>query len=220
MVSLRELRYHMRVSRFDATIVAVTAIAALAISIEFCVLVGVLMSFLLVVPRTGQMLLTEFAVAPDGAVHERLPEDEVCGRILIFGLEGEMYFGSGTSLDQHLDAIESRLRPETQVVVLRLKRARHPDAVGLSLLERSVDRIRARGVHVLMCGVRHDLFATMKRCGLVAKVGEPNVFLEQPVRQTSTLLAIRQAYDLVTDPCPTCPRREPATRARDMYYVP
>jgi hypothetical protein len=45
------------------------------------------------------------------------------------------------------------------------------------------------------------------------------VFLEQPVRQTSTLLAVRHAYEeLVTDPCPTCPRRDASVRERDLYY--
>jgi SulP family sulfate permease len=220
MVRLRELRYHLRVSRFDAVIVAVTAISAVAISIEFCVLIGVFMSFLLVVPRIGEMLLTEFVVSPEGAIHERLPEDEVCGRILIFGLEGEMYFGSAQSLERHLDRIEARLQPETQVMVFRLKRARKPDAVGMLLLERCIDRLRARGVHVLVCGVRKDFYECMKRCGLAATLGEASVFLERPVRQTSTLLAIGHAYELVTDPCPTCPRREAGVRERGMHYVP
>ena len=60
MVRPNEVRYHIRTSRFDAAIVLVTAVAAFAISIEFCVLIGVFMSFMLAVPRTGQMLLTEF----------------------------------------------------------------------------------------------------------------------------------------------------------------
>lgn len=220
MVNLREIRYHMRVSQFDAAIVVVTAVAAVAISVEFCVLVGVVMSFFLAVPRTGRMLLTEFVVGGDGGIHERLPEDEVCGRILIFGLEGEMYFGSALSLEQHLDEIESRVQPETQVVVFRMKRARNPDAVGMALIEGCTDRLRARGVHVLMCGVRHSFLDGMKRSGLDTKLGAANIFLEQPVRQTSTLLAIRHAYELVTDPCPTCPRRDAAVREAALYYVP
>src|SRR5262249_44959279 len=162
---------HMRASRFDATIVAVTAISAVAISIEFCVLIGVMMSFLLAVPRTGQMLLTEFTVAHDGAVHERLPEDPACGRILIFGLEGEMYFGSSLSLERHLEEIESRVNPETQVVVLRMKRARNPDAVGIALLDGFVKRLQEARVHVLLCGVRHAFAECMARCGLTETLG-------------------------------------------------
>jgi len=111
------------------------------------------------------------------------------------------------SLEQHLDTIESRVQRETEVVVLRMKRARSPDAVGMSLVENAVDHLRARGVHVVLCGVRPGMFAAMEKSGLVAKLGADQVFLEQPVRQTSTLLAVRHAYELVQNPCPTCPRR-------------
>ena len=218
MVSLHDLRYHVRTSRFDATIVAVTAISAVAISIEFCVLIGVFMSFLLAVPRTGNMLLTEFVVGPERTVYERQRDDPACTRMLIFGLEGEMYFGSGSSLESHFDTIEERVGPETQALVLRLKRARNPDAVGMALLERAVDRLRAKGVLVVLCGIRPGMLACLTNCGLAEKLGEGNLFLEQPVRQTSTVLAIRHAYEHVTDLCPTCPRRVGPPLARAMYY--
>jgi SulP family sulfate permease len=218
MVNLRDLRYHVRTSRFDAAIVAVTAIAAFAISIEFCVLIGVFMSFLLAVPRTGNMQLTEFVVTEDRTIAERQRGDTACTRMLIFGLEGEMFFGSGVSLERHLDTVDERVTPETQAVVLRLKRARNPDAVGMALLEQAVDRWRARGVLVVLCGIRAGMLACLENCGLAAKLGTQNLFLEQPVRQTSTVLAIRHAYEHVTELCPTCPKRLGPPLARAMYY--
>lgn len=217
MVNLHDLRYHMRASHFDAVIVATTAIAAVVVSIEFCVLIGMFMSFMLAVPRTGNMLLTEFVIAHDGGIHERIPSDIVCGRIMIFGLEGEMFFGSAVSLDQHFDDIEARVLPETKVIVLRLKRARNPDAVGLALLEGVLDRLKARGVHVVMCGVRADMYESFQKCGIAGKLDKEQIFLEQPVRQTSTLLAIRHAYTLITDRCPSCPRRN--APEKDLYFV-
>ncbi len=218
MVNLDDLRYHVRTSRFDAAIVMVTAIAAFAISIEFCVLIGVFMSFMLAVPRAGRMLLTEFVVTEDRSVRERQRGDQVCGRMLIFGLEGEMFFGSGVSLEQHLDGIEDRVLPETQVVVLRLKRARNPDAVGMSLLEKFIDRLTARGLHVILCGVREGMHACMIKSGLAAKLGADRMFLEQPERLTSTVLAIRHGYELVTDLCPTCPRRRGAQQRTPLHF--
>jgi hypothetical protein len=88
----------------------------------------------------------------------------------------------------------------------------------MALLEGAVDRLRARGVLVVLCGIRAGMRACLENCGLAAKIGDANLFLEQPIRQTSTVLAIRHAYEHVTDLCPTCPRRtgEPVTRA--MYY--
>ena len=216
MVNLHDLRFHWRTSNFDAAIVAATAIGAFAISIEFCVLIGVFLSFMLAVPRTGQMHLTEFFVARDGRILERLRDDEVCDCLRIFGLEGEMYFGSGVSLEQHLETIEERLGDETQVVVLRLKRARNPDAVGVSLLDHFVDRMNARGVVLVVCGVRHGMFVCFEKSGVIDKIGRDNVFLEQPVRQTSTMLAVEHAQRLVHRPCAICRARQ--SGATTLYY--
>jgi SulP family sulfate permease len=220
MVNLHELRFHVRTSRFDAAIVAVTAISAFAISIEFCVLIGVFMSFLLAVPRTGQMHLSEFLVTRDGTVHERLQDDPVCGCLLIFGLEGEMYFGSGVSLESRFETIDARIEPWTKAIVLRMKRARNPDAVGIALLEHFVERWIGRGVQVIVCGVRHGMFVCMEKCGLADKIGAANVFLEERVRQTSTLLAIRHASSTMGDACPRCGGTESGgPKQGGLYYV-
>jgi SulP family sulfate permease len=206
MIDWRALSYHLRTTRFDAAIVAATAISAVAISIEFCVLIGVLMSFLLTVPRAGQMLLSEFSLT-DGGLHERVPGDPPCPRILVFGLEGEMFFGATAALESHFAQIEERIGPDTRVVVLRVKRARNPDAVGLTLLEDFLHRVKARGVHVLLCGVRTEFAEKLDRTGITAHLGE-KLFLEQPVRLTSTMLAVRHAYELIgNETCAICPRR-------------
>jgi SulP family sulfate permease len=218
MIDWRALAYHLRATRFDSVIVWVTAFSAVAISIEFCVLIGVFMSFLLTVPRAGRMLLTEFTITADGAVHERLPDDLRCNRLLIYGLEGEMFFGASAALERHFERIEQRIDEHTRGVVLRLKRARNPDAVGLTLLEGFVDRVRARGVHVLLCGVRADFARKLEKTGLAARIGDP-IFREEKVRLTSTTLAIRHAYTLIDDPCPTCPRRSRGSSEPALYYV-
>jgi SulP family sulfate permease len=178
------------------------------------------MSFMLAVPRTGQMLLTQFLVTREGVVHERLHDDAVCGCLLIYGLEGEMYFGSGVSLESRLEAIEASVAPWTKVVVMRMKRARNPDAVGIALFEHFVDRLLDRGVRVVVCGVRDGMFACMEHCGLADKVGAENIFREQPVRQTSTLLAIRHASAVLGDSCPRCGGTESGgSKQGGLYYV-
>ena len=210
MVNLRDLRFHMRVSRFDTIIVLATAISAFAISIEFCVLIGTFLSFMLAVPRAGNLQMTEFVPGEGNIVHERLPTDHPCPKIHIYGFEGEFFFAASTNLDAQMEQIEERVSPQTQVVVLRMKRARNPDAVGMAHLEGLCERLAARGVRVLLCGVRPTLKKVMDRCGLTTKIGQANIFLEQPIRQTSTMLAMQYAYTLVGENCPQCPARQPA----------
>lgn len=199
MTKFDTIARHTRATRFDAVIVTVTALAAVVVSVEFCVLIGVFLSFLLVVPRIGRMHLTEFVVAPEGHVHERLPHDGAgCPGILIFGLEGEMFFGSSTSLEEHFHQIESRIDSKTEVVILRLKRARNPDAVGLGILDAFIGRAQARHVHVLVCGVRADFAAALQKTGINHHLEPEAIFLEQPVRQTSTMLALEHAHHLLS----------------------
>jgi SulP family sulfate permease len=205
MVDWKALAYHWRATPFDAVIVGTTAFSAVAISIEFCVMIGVLMSFMLAVPRAGNMLLTEFIVAPEGYVREKLPEERACGRLMIFGFEGEMFFGGVSALERHLEEIESRLTPETRVLLLRLKRARNPDAVAVTELQTFLDRMESRGVDVILCGVRQSMFAVMRRVGFAERLGEERIFLEQPVRQTSTMKAVAYAYTLIEARCENCP---------------
>ncbi len=201
MVDWKALRFHLKATYFDRVIVAATAISAVAISVEFCVLIGVFLSFALAVPRAGRMLVTEFVVnKEDGLIHERLPEDAVEPRVLVFGLEGELFFGSNTSLERHLDHVMSRIQPETRFIVLRVKRLHNPDAVGLHQLTESIKALRARGVAVVLCGVRTEMFEALERTELLEVIGRDALFLEQAVRQTSTLQAIRYAYEQLGAP--------------------
>ena len=72
--------------------------------------------------------------------------------------------------------------------------------------------------YIDMKRVRPALFESMQKSGLAARLGEGEVFLEQPVRQTSTLLAIRHAYELIRDRCDHCPRRNGSPRELELYY--
>ena len=103
LVDRRQLVYYLRTTRFDAWIVALTAIAAVAVSVEFCVLIGVLMSFVLYVPQAARMRMTELVLTPERVIRERIDTDVPCNRIRIFSLEGELFFGASPELEEHLD---------------------------------------------------------------------------------------------------------------------
>jgi SulP family sulfate permease len=174
---------------------------------------------MLAIPRAGRMLLTEFVVSPEGVIHECVTGDSPCQRMLIFGLEGEMFFGSGSALEGYLETIENRIDKAVKVLVLRLKRLRSPDAVGMHLLDQHLKRVAARGVHVVLVGVRKDIEGALKRTGITARLRAKQIFREQPIRHTSTQQGIAHAYELISDYCPTCPRRDPATRAKQLHYA-
>jgi SulP family sulfate permease len=221
MVDRAQLVYHIRTTRFDAGIVLATAASAVLISVEFCIMIGVFLSFVFYVPRAARVLATELTVTPERVIRERVRSDPECSRLLIYNIEGELFFGSAPDLEDGLARIDARARKGVRVVVLRLKRSRNPDAVCLSLLERFLDRMSAAGVTVLLCGVRHDMFKVLRNVGLETRLGENRIFREVPSAWSSTLEAVRHAYELLAgDVCDTCPRRQGQPgRPEDWYYM-
>jgi sulfate permease, SulP family len=218
MVDRQQLRYHLRATRFDAGIVLATAAAAVFVSVEFCILIGVFLSFVLYVPRAAGAHLIEFTLTPERIVRERIPTDPPCDRILLYNLEGELFFGSAASLEKQLASAQRRANGQTRVVVLRVKRVRNPDAVCLHLLDTFIKHLQTRGVTVLLCGVRQDLAKAMHATGLEAHLGPGNIFPEAASVMSSTLDALRYAYTLIgDDTCSTCPRRKPVAEATETW---
>lgn len=219
MVDRKQLVYHFRATRFDAGIVLATALSAIFISVEFCILVGVLLSFVLFVRRAARLHIAELTVTPERVIRERLAADPPCGKILIYALEGELFFGSAHDLENHLELIENRARPGIRVVVLRMKRIRNPDAVCLQLLDGFVKRLNERKVTVLLCGVRRDLGKILRKTGVAERLGPDKIFIEAAGLESSTLNAIRHAYDLLgSDICSVCPRQAEQP-TEPLYYM-
>ncbi|MGL4555330.1 MAG: SulP family inorganic anion transporter, partial [Gemmataceae bacterium] len=137
LVDWGRLRYSLRATGYDRVLVFGTALAAVFVSIEFSILIGVFLSFVLFVPRASRMLVTEFVVAPGRVIRERQPGDPACDRLAILGLEGEFFFGAAPELTAIFDRL--RGREGLGVIVLRLKRARNPDMVCLELLQQFLE---------------------------------------------------------------------------------
>lgn len=219
MVDRKQLLYNLRATRSDAGVVLVTAISAIAISVEFCILIGVFLSFVLYVPRAARLHRSELILTRERVLRERVPSDPQCDRLLIYDFEGELFFGSSPDLEKHLTFIEHRAKVGARVIVLRMKRARNPDAVCLKILDDFIRRMNARGITVLLCGVRRDLFKVLRNTGLGTRLGPEHIFRERIEVGSSTLDAVRRAYELLgTDLCTTCPRRLEMPNGKETWY--
>jgi SulP family sulfate permease len=195
MIDWRALPFHLRATQFDAFIVLTTAVAAVAVSIEFCILIGVFASFLLAVPRAGRMTRTEFVVRENGVVRERAADEPANDKLLLFGLEGELFFGSSIAIDSHLSYFQKRATDlGAKVVVLRTKRLRNPDAVGMREIASFIREMKEVGVRVILAGVRADLLAGLRKAGTLDELDADQVFSERQAKGSSTIEAVTAAY--------------------------
>jgi SulP family sulfate permease len=219
MVDWPRLMYHLRATRFDAVITLATAISAVAVSVEHCIMIGTFLSFVFYVPKAARLQMIELVITPDRLIRERLPSDPVCDRWRLFNFEGELFFGSGPELERSLSEIENQATHRMRVVLIRLKYSRNLDAVCLELLEAFVHRMNGRGIIVLFCGVSPEAMQTLENVGLTERLGPRRVFPEAAAVWSSTRDAVQFAYELLDkDLCDTCPRRLPNSNHPGAIY--
>lgn len=212
LVDFKRLIYTLKASRYDAGLVIVTAFTGIAIDLDKAVLLGVILSILLFVPRAAKLKATELIVTPERVVRERVRGDEPDASTVIYDLEGELFFGAAPELDRHLADLTHRIEAEDQgkIVILRLKRVRHPDVVCIERIEHFLRELTDRDVTVLLAGVRPDTAEILKNVGFQSWFPAEHVFPEEDREFSATLKAVRYAHAKAADR----PGAEP-----DLYYL-
>jgi SulP family sulfate permease len=194
LVDFKRLIYTLKASRYDAGLVVVTAFTGVAIDLDKSVLLGVILSILMFVPRAAKLKAKELIVTPERVVRERLPDEQADQLVVIYDLEGELFFGAAPELDRYLLEISRRVADdEVKFVVLRLKRVRHPDVVCIERIEHFLREETGRGVTVLLAGVRPDTLGVLKNVGLQSWFPAEHIFPEEDEQYSATLKAVRHA---------------------------
>jgi sulfate permease, SulP family len=198
LIDWKRLAYAVRASRFDAILVFATAFSAVFISVEDSILIGVAISLLLFVPRVSKLGIRELIVTPERVVREREPGDPRSSSLLIYDLEGELFFGAAPELDHYLDEIKQEtINTNIKYVVLRLRRTRTPDVVAIEHLERFLRDAEKRGVTVLLAGVRPNLAKILRNVRFNEWLPPDRIYAEKDETFSATLNAVRHAYRLL-----------------------
>jgi sulfate permease, SulP family len=194
LVDFKRLFYTLKASRYDAGLVIVTAFTGVAIDLDKAVLLGVILSILLFVPRAAKLKAKELIVAPERVVRERVPGEPADPSIIIYDLEGELFFGAAPELDRYLLALHQRIADDyVKFVVLRLKRVRHPDVVCIERIEHFLREETERGVTILLAGVRPDALEILRNVGIQSWFPAEHIFPEEDEEFSATLKAVRHA---------------------------
>jgi SulP family sulfate permease len=195
LIDISRIRYITRASGYDALLLFATTAATFVIGVEYSILLGVLASALLFIPRAARLTVRELVVTDERVVRERIPSDPPARTVAIFDLEGELFFGAASDLDRHMRHILDSARASgIRDVVLRVRRLRHPDAVCLERLEHALRDAQDQGFTVSLAGIRQDLLGGMDRLRWSDWLPRERWFPEQETEYSATLDAVRRAY--------------------------
>ena len=68
-----------------------------------------ILSILFFVPRAAKLKASGLIVAPERVVRERVPGESADPVVIIYDLEGELFFGAAPELDRYLTALHHRI---------------------------------------------------------------------------------------------------------------
>lgn len=197
LIDWKRLGYAIRASRFDAALVAVTAFTAIFIDVQDSILVGVALSIVMFIPRASRPSMRELIVTPERLIRERRPGEERAKTLLIYDLEGELFFGAAPQFHRFLEQIiEETDRTGIKHVVLRLKRTWNPDVVVIEHLERFLRDAQQRGVTAFLAGVRPQFLRILENVHLTDWFPSDQIVPEEDETFSATLRAVRRAFQL------------------------
>ncbi len=222
LIEPQRIGYAFRASSIDAAVLTITAVAGLALGLDEAILIGVALSILLFVPRAARLRVSELVVDDDAVVREKVISDPICRTLLLYDLEGELFFGAAPELERYLSELVNRALAESiHFIVLRVKRVRNPDLVCLEQLEHFLKRSEKLGVTVLLAGIRSNLLEALQRLRFEDWYPPERLFRQGVDEDSATLAAIRSVYAQSTreSSCHHCdPKRTALSRSGSLYY--
>lgn len=194
MIQKDRLTMTWKSGRNSQIVVGGTLAATLLMPLETAVFVGVLLSIVILLRITSKPDLTQLVQHSEYGFEE-VPFNRAAPEpVAIINLEGDLHFAAAEDLDYEL---LQALKPETRVVVLRMKRLRAVGSSAMAMLEHFHTLLHARGIHLVVCGIEEDMSKVLTGSGLRKLIGEQNIFYADNRIFQSTELALARAMGIV-----------------------
>ncbi len=163
---------------------AVPALAALVGVLALGVLPGlgiaVGLSLAVLIYRTSRPHAAELGRVPDATTYSdtaRHPENETFPGLLIFRLDGQLFFANAGFAVDRLNQLLSDTRPKPRVVVWNMESTTDLDVTAAETLVRLAHNLRDSGRDLVFARVGSLVLDVFRRSGLTELLGEDHFFL-------------------------------------------
>jgi SulP family sulfate permease len=169
MVHAATVRSILRSTRADAVAFVVTAVVTISVDLIVAVVIGIVVA--------GVFSIRSLSRAT-GVTREPLQGEPVEGdeRIAIVRLDGPLFFAAADRVAETVTALDG-----VSVVILRMSQLELVDATGAHVLSEIVQRLEARGITVLIKGVREGHVELFRTVGVLKALRHhKHIFAELP----------------------------------------
>ena len=178
LVNINTFVHAWRAQKYDGAIGAVTFVTTLffAPELEQGIMIGVGLSLLLYMLRSTKPAIAMLALHWDHTYRNRDRFGlKQCRHIAVVRYGGSLFFANVSYLEEQIiQTVESM--PELRYLILVGNGINELDASGVDALETLLERLESKHVRFSITGLNDHVLDTMKRTGLLARIGEENVY--------------------------------------------
>jgi SulP family sulfate permease len=160
-------------------VMVVTFVATLVIPLQFAVLFGMALSIVLHVFReSNKIVVTEWVLQPGGFPIERpAPRRLPSHQLTVLQVYGSLFFAAAKSMEEMLPEVDNTTRA---VVAISLRGKSEIGSTFVTVLQRYCMALQARGSRLMLVGVDPVVRDQLAKTGILAVIGEDNVFVATP----------------------------------------
>lgn len=200
MINWHQIRVACRSTRADAVVFFVTLGSCLLLQLDTAIYVGIGVALALFLQKTSTPILAEYTIREGSLTELTDPSQRMHPQISIIHVEGELFFGAADLFQEQVRAIAEN--QNIRIFILRMKNARHLDASTVMALENLHDYLRQTGRYLLISGSNLEVTTVLKNSGLLAQLGEENLFPATTNPLEATRNALKRAKELLPNESP------------------
>jgi len=195
----RALAIAWKISKLNTSTALVTILVGLFSDLTAAIFAGVILSLLLhAFTKASSFRVVQWVRTADGAWEEQpLPREIPSNEATVIVVDGNVYFASVYSFDDLIPAID---QTTNAVLILHMRDRTIYSLTGVDWSIKTLRKMQARGIRVMVSGVDQENMALMERVGLVELLGRSSIFLSTPRLGESTTRALAAAEAWIARP--------------------
>ena len=156
-----------------------TFVATIFLPLQFAILIGVALSFLLQIFRMSNRIeLLEIELVEGGFPVERpVPAALGSDEVRVLRVQGALFFASAQAFEAQLPAVEGAART---TVILMLRDIDDLGSTVIRVLKRYATSLQQHGGSFILAGVSEELFGQLQRTGVTDLIGAGNIVRARP----------------------------------------
>lgn len=172
MVEREAMRLILRSTKSDAFVMLLTTVVTVVFDLILAIEVGLVAAGILFIIRMSSMFSVDpealSAVRLQDSLREERPDwDRLKQKIVVYRVDGPIFFGAASRFFDTLLKLDKRVR----VVILRLRAVPVMDATGVTALQTLIERLEHQHVTVYVSGLQPQPRELLERMGLLDQIG-------------------------------------------------